>query len=136
MESWKGNRTPSNPQEGYYVGLMNACGYRTKDLEKPVIGIVNSFTDVNPGHRAFRELAGYVKEGVWAAGGTPAEFNVPAPCDGMAQGEGMHFILPSRDLIAGSIQAMASAHGFDGLVFLCSCGQDCARYAHGRCSAQ
>ena len=121
MESWKGNRTPSNPQEGYYVGLMNACGYRTKDLEKPVIGIVNSFTDVNPGHRAFKELVGYVKEGVWAAGGTPAEFNVPAPCDGMAQGEGMHFILPSRDLIAGSIQAMASAHGFDGLVFLCSC---------------
>ena len=118
---WKGNRTPSNPQEGYYVGLMNACGYRTKDLEKPVIGIVNSFTDVNPGHRAFKELVGYVKEGVWAAGGTPAEFNVPAPCDGMAQGEGMHFILPSRDLIAGSIQAMASAHGFDGLVFLCSC---------------
>ena len=117
---WKGNRTPSNPQEGYYVGLMNACGYRTKDLEKPVIGIVNSFTDVNPGHRAFKELVGYVKEGVWAAGGTPAEFNVPAPCDGMAQGEGMHFILPSRDLIAGSIQAMASAHGFDGLVFLCS----------------
>ena len=61
MESWKGNRTPSNPQEGYYVGLMNACGYRTKDLEKPVIGIVNSFTDVNPGHRAFKELVGYVK---------------------------------------------------------------------------
>ena len=121
MESWKGNRTPSNPQEGYYVGLMNACGYRTKDLEKPVIGIVNSFTDVNPGHRAFKELVGYVKEGAWAAGGTPAEGNVPAPCDGMAQGEGMHFILPSRDLIAGSIQAMASAHGFDGLVFLCSC---------------
>ena len=121
MESWKGNRTPSNPQEGYYVGLMNACGYRTKDLEKPVIGIVNSFTDVNPGHRAFKELVGYVKEGVWAAGGTPAEFNVPAPCDGMAQGEGMHFILPSRDLIAGSIEAMVSAHGFDGLVFLCSC---------------
>ena len=121
MESWKGNRSPASPQEGYYVGLMNACGYRTKDLEKPIIGIVNSFTDVNPGHRAFKELVGYVKEGVWAAGGTPAEFNVPAPCDGMAQGEGMHFVLPSRDLIAGSTQAMASAHGFDGLVFLCSC---------------
>ena len=121
MESWKGNRSPASPQEGYYVGLMNACGYRTKDLEKPIIGIVNSFTDVNPGHRAFKELVGYVKEGVWAAGGTPAEFNVPAPCDGMAQGAGMHFVLPSRDLIAGSIQAMASAHGFDGLVFLCSC---------------
>ena len=121
MADFKGVRTPSNPQEAYYVGLMNSCGYRTKDLEKPVIGIVNSYTDVNPGHRPFKELANYVKEGVWAAGGTPAEFNVPAPCDGMAQGEGMHCILPSRDLIAGSIEAMVSAHGFDGLVFLCSC---------------
>ena len=101
MESWKGNRTPSNPQEGYYVGLMNACGYRTKDLEKPVSGIVNSFTDVNPGHRAFKELVGYVKEGVWAAGGTPAEFNVPAPCDGMAQGhDGINYSLASRDTMS------------------------------------
>ena len=121
MENWNGNRNPANAQEGYYVGLMNACGYRTKDLAKPVIGIVNSFTDVNPGHRAFKELVGYVKEGVWAAGGAPAEFNVPAPCDGMAQGQGMHYILPQRDLIAGSIEAMVSAHNFDGLVFLCSC---------------
>ena len=87
MESWKGNRSPASPQEGYYVGLMNACGYRTKDLEKPIIGIVNSFTDVNPSHRAFKELVGYVKEGVWAAGGTPAEFNVPAA---MLVGMGLH----------------------------------------------
>lgn len=121
MNRWNGNRNPQNPQEGYYVGLMNACAYRSKDLDKPVIGIVNSFTDVNPGHRAFKELVGYVKEGVWCAGGTPAEFNVPAPCDGMAQGQGMHCILPARDLIAGSIEAMARAHDFDGLVFLCSC---------------
>lgn len=114
-------RSPNDPQEAYYVGLMNACGYRRKDLEKPVIGIVNSFTDVNPGHRAFGELVRFVKEGVWAAGGTPAEFNVPAPCDGMAQGIGMHYILPERDLIAGSIEGMVNAHSFDGLVFLCSC---------------
>lgn len=121
MDSWKVSRDPGNPQEAYYVGLMNSCGYRIKDLHKPVIGIVNSFTDVNPGHRAFKELVGYVKEGIWAAGGTPGEFNVPAPCDGMAQGPGMHYILPERDLIAGSIEAMVDAHGFDGLVFLCSC---------------
>ena len=121
MEHWKGNRDPNNHQEAYYVGLMNACGYRTKDLYKPVIGIVSSYTDVNPGHRPFRELANFVKEGVWAAGGSPAEFNVPAPCDGMAQGLGMHYILPQRDLIAGSIEAMVNAHSFDGLVFLCSC---------------
>ena len=107
--------------EAYYVGLMNAVGYRKKDLAKPVIGIVNSWNDVNPGHKPFKELAQVVKEGVWAGGGTPAEFTVPAPCDGIAQGEGMHSILPSRDLIAGSIETMVRAHGFDGLVFLCSC---------------
>lgn len=107
--------------EAYYVGLMNACGYRDKDLKKPVIGIVNSWNDVNPGHKALKELVQYVKEGVWAAGGTPAEFNVPAPCDGMAQLRGMQYVLPSRDLIAASIESMVRAHNFDGLVFLCAC---------------
>ncbi|MDR2743845.1 MAG: dihydroxy-acid dehydratase [Desulfovibrio sp.] len=107
--------------EAYYVGLMNSVGYRKKDLKKPVIGIVNSWNDVNPGHKPLRELAQIVREGVWAAGGAPAEFAVPAPCDGIAQGEGMHYILPQRDLIAASINAMVRAHGFDGLVFLCSC---------------
>ena len=107
--------------EAYYIGLMNSVGYRNKDLAKPVIGIVNSWNDVNPGHKPFAQLAGYVKEGIWAAGGTPAEFTVPAPCDGMAQGEGMHYILPQRDLIAASIETMVEAHGFDGLVFLASC---------------
>ena len=107
--------------DAYYVGLMGATGYRDKDLKKPVIGIVNSWNDVNPGHKPFKELVNYVKEGVWAAGGTPAEFTVPAPCDGMAQLIGMQYILPQRDLIAASAEAMIKAHGFDGVVFLCSC---------------
>lgn len=107
--------------EAYYVGLMNACGYRDKDLHKPIIGIVNSWNEVNPGHKPLKELAQYVKEGVWAAGGAPAEFNVPAPCDGMVQLRGMQYVLPSRDLIAGSIETMVRAHNFDGLVFLCAC---------------
>lgn len=111
----------NNPQEAYYVGLMNACGFRTQDLERPVIGIVNSYTDVNPGHKPLRELAQAVREGILLAGATPAEFNIPAPCDGMAQGGGMHYILPQRDLIAGSIESMVRANKFDGLVFLCSC---------------
>ncbi|MDY3280897.1 dihydroxy-acid dehydratase [Dysosmobacter sp.] len=107
--------------DAYYTGLMGAVGYRKKDLGKPVIGIVNSWNDVNPGHKPFKELVNHVKEGVWAAGGTPAEFTVPAPCDGMAQLLGMQYILPQRDLIAASAEAMAKAHAFDGLVFLCSC---------------
>ena len=107
--------------EAYFLGLMSSSGYRKKDIAKPIIGIVNSFTDVNPGHKPFAELVKYVKEGIWAAGGTPAEFGVPGPCDGMAQGSGMHYILPQRDLIAASAEAMVSAHGFDGLVFMGSC---------------
>ena len=116
-----GNHDTQDPTQAYYVGLMSSCGYGEKDLNKPVIGIVNSYTEANPGHKPLRELAQHVAEGVWAAGGTPAEFNVPAPCDGMAQGLGMHYILPSRDLIAGAAECMARAHDFDGLVFLCSC---------------
>ena len=115
------NHVIGDQTQGYFIGLMQACGYREKDLRKPVIGIVNSYTEANPGHRPLRELARYVSEGIWAAGGAPSEFNVPAPCDGMAQGAGMHYILPSRDLIAGAAESMARAHDFDGLVFLCSC---------------
>ncbi len=110
-----------NIADGYYEGLMNAAGYRSKDLKKPVIGVVNSWNDVNPGHKPFKELVDYVKEGIWAAGGAPAEFGVPAPCDGMAQLRGMQYVLPQRDLIAASVEAMAEAHSFDGMVFLCSC---------------
>ncbi|MGD9666987.1 MAG: dihydroxy-acid dehydratase [Synergistaceae bacterium] len=115
-----GERSEDRTQ-AYYVGLMNSCGYRDKDIRKPIIGIVNSFTDVNPGHKPFGELAKYVKEGVWCAGGTPAEFCVPAPCDGMTHGVGMHSVLPIRDLLAASIEAMVNAHQFDALVFMCSC---------------
>lgn len=107
--------------EAYYSGLMSSCGFRRKDIDKPIIGIVNSWTDVNPGHEPLAKLAGHVREGIWSNGGAPAEFNVPAPCDGMAQGSGMHYVLVQRDLIASSIESMVKAHGFDGLVFLCSC---------------
>ncbi|MHB8909558.1 MAG: dihydroxy-acid dehydratase [Syntrophales bacterium] len=112
---------PEDITEAYYRGLMHSVGYRRKDLDKPQIAVVNSWTDVNPGHQPLRELAQRVKEGIWAAGGSPSEFGVPAPCDGMAQGLGMHYILPQRDLIAGSIEAMVGAHGFEGVVMLGSC---------------
>lgn len=107
--------------EAYYRGLMHSVGYRQVDLEKPQIAVVNSWTEVNPGHLPLKDLSGRVKEGIWAAGGSPGEFNVPAPCDGMAQGQGQRFILPQRDLICASIEAMVRAHGFQGLVMLASC---------------
>ena len=107
--------------ETYYIGLMSALGNRSSDIAKPQIAIVNSWTDVNPGHKPLADLALHVKEGVWAAGGNPGEFCVPAPCDGIAQGDGQHYILPQRDLIAASVEAMVKSHGFDGMVMLCSC---------------
>ena len=112
---------PEDITEAYYRGLMQSAGFRTSDLSKPVIAVVNSWTEANPGHLPFDRLAKHVKEGVWAAGGTPVEINFPAPCDGIAQGEGMHFILPQRDLIAASVEAMVKAHGFQGMVMLASC---------------
>lgn len=119
MEKSRGR--PEEITEAYYRGLMHSVGYRKQDLEKPIIGVVNSWTDVNPGHFLFDRLAKNVKEGIWAAGGAPAEFSVPAPCDGIAQGPGMHYILPQRDLIAASVEGMVKAHGFQGLVMLASC---------------
>ncbi|MDR1048824.1 MAG: dihydroxy-acid dehydratase [Synergistaceae bacterium] len=115
------HRQPKDMTEAYFCGLMHSVGYRQSDLDKPQIAIVNSWTDVNPGHKPLAELAKAVREGIWAAGGNPAEFSVPAPCDGMAQGAGMHYILPQRDLIAGSVESMVKAHSFDGLVMLASC---------------
>ena len=116
----RGNRK-DDATEAYYVGLMGASGYRNKDLSNPVIGVVNSWSDGNPGHKPFKYMAESIKEGIWAAGGTPVEFGVPSPCDGNGQGEGMHYILPQRDLIAASIEAMANSQGYDGMVFMCSC---------------
>ena len=113
---------PGDMTEAYYRGLMSSVGYRREDLLKPQIAVVNSWTEVNPGHQPLRELAARVKEGVWAAGGCPGEFNTPAPCDGMAQGPGQRYILPQRDLIAASVEAMVSAHGFQAMVMLASCG--------------
>ena len=106
----------------YYVGIMESCGYRNSDLGKPVIGIANSWSEANPGHKPLRDLCQSVKEGIWAAGGTPVEFGIPSPCDSHGQGDiGMHSILPQRDLIAASTEAMANSQGYDGMVFLCSC---------------
>jgi dihydroxy-acid dehydratase len=96
-------------------------GVQDADFSKPLIGIVNSWSEVNPGHFHLRQLADWVKQGVREAGGAPAEFNTIAACDGIAQGRGMHFILPMRDVIAASIELMVSANRFDGLVMLCNC---------------
>lgn len=119
------NQRSSNMLDGlsgaYPRSIYKAMGYEDKDFKKPLIGIVNSWTEANPGHVHLRKLSEHVKNGVWSNGGMPVEFNTIAPCDGIAQGKGMHHILPSRDIICASIELMVEANQFDGLVMLCSC---------------
>lgn len=104
-------------------GIFGGLGLEKSDLShRPVIGIVNSFTNINPGHAHLDKVAEAVKEGVIQAGGTAFEFNTPAPCDATSCGlETMKYILPQRDLIADSIEMMVRCNSFDGLVFLSSC---------------
>ncbi len=102
--------------------LFHAMGYSDEDLEKPLIGIVNAFNEIIPGHMHLREIAQAVKLGVAAAGGTPIEFPAIGICDGIAMGhDGMKYPLASRELICDSIEAMANGHAFDGLVMIPNC---------------
>ena len=102
--------------------LLRADGFTQWELQRPIIGIANSFNEIIPGHIMLDRLAQAVKAGVYAAGGTPIEFNTIGVCDGIAMNhEGMKYSLPSRELIADSIEIMAMAHPFDGLVLLSSC---------------
>ncbi len=102
--------------------VFKAMGYSDKDLDKPIIGIANSWNELVPGHFNLRQLADYVKRGIYAAGGTAVEFGFIAACDGTAQGnDGMRYILPSRELIANDLEVMAECHQLDGIVMLGSC---------------
>jgi dihydroxy-acid dehydratase len=102
--------------------LLYALGCTPADMEKPFIGIVNSFTEISPGHAHLRQIADAVKTGVFAAGGVPFEFNTIAVCDGIAMNHpGMKYSLPSRQLIADSVEIMAEGHQFDALVFIPNC---------------
>lgn len=102
--------------------LYKSMGFTGEQLSKPIIAIANSYTNATSGHFVLKQLCESVKEGIIKAGGTPMEFSTVAPCDGIAEGhEGMRYILPTRDLIASSIECMVRAHRFDGLVLLGSC---------------
>jgi dihydroxy-acid dehydratase len=102
--------------------LLRALGLNSQDIEKPFIGIANSWTETVPGHIHLDRLGAEVKRGVAGAGGTPFEFNTIGICDGLAMGHaGMHASLPSRELVADSVELMARAHGFDAMVLIASC---------------
>jgi dihydroxy-acid dehydratase len=102
--------------------LLYALGCTPADMKKPFIGVVNSYTDIVPGHTHLKDIAVAVKEGIREGGGVPFEFNTIAVCDGIAMNhEGMKYSLPSRELIADSVEIMVRAHAFDALVFITNC---------------
>jgi len=104
----------------YARGLYHACG--VNDIEgRPLVGLANSWSQMVPGHLHLDRLAEAVADGVRAAGGTPRIFNTMALCDGICQGAGMHAVLPSRDVVAASVELTARAYGLDALVCLASC---------------
>ena len=99
--------------------LFKSMGYSDTDLDRPLIGIANSWNRLVPGHYNLKQVAEYATQGILQAGGTPVEFGVLAACDGIANGhEGMRYILPSRELVAGSLETMVQAHRLDGIVLL------------------
>ena len=119
---WRSKEILARPNWSMNRALYKSMGYSDYDLDRPLVGIANSWNRVVPGHYNLNLVSDYVKQGIYQAGGTPVEFGVIAPCDGIAQAhEGMHFILPSRDLIANDIEIMIQAHRLDALVLLGSC---------------
>ncbi len=102
--------------------LLKAVNLDDQDLDRPIIAIANSWNEFNPGHYHLKKLAESVKIGVWQAGGLPLEFNHFAPCDGLADGSpGGYRILPSRDIIAASIELMVESQRVDGIIALSTC---------------
>jgi len=102
--------------------LLHATGVTPDQMEKPFVGVCSSFTDLVPGHVGMRSLERKIEWGVCAGGGVPFLFSVPAICDGIAMGHsGMHYSLPSRELIADLIESIVQAHALDGIVLLTNC---------------
>ena len=121
----RSQRILRRPDWSIQRAVFRSMGYSDYDLERPLVGIANSWNRVVPGHYNLQLVAEYVKQGVLQAGGTPVEFGLIAACDGIAQGHvGMHYILPTRELIANDVEMMVGAHRLDGVVLLGSCDKN------------
>ena len=118
----KSNAIKIGVEKAPHRSLLKAMGYTDNQIAKPIIGIVNSFNEIAAGHIHLNSIARAVKDGVLASGGTPVEFNAIGVCDGLSMGHiGMRYSLPSREIIADSVECMVRAHAFDALVFIPSC---------------
>lgn len=102
--------------------LLFATGIPKSEMKKPFIGVATSFTDIIPGHIGMRDLERFIEKGIHTGGGYPFFFGIPGICDGIAMGHtGMHYSLPSRELIADMVESITQAHQLDGLVLLTNC---------------
>ncbi|MFB0521400.1 MAG: dihydroxy-acid dehydratase, partial [Desulfatiglandales bacterium] len=114
--------TPDVPQ--YYIrrALMKSMGFDDEDLEKPLVAIANTWNEILPGSYHLDRLGQAVKRGIQEAGGMATIFNVMAPCDGQGAGNvGFKYLLPSRDLIAASVEMMSEHASYDALVMIGTC---------------
>lgn len=111
-------------ENGFARSLYKSMGYSDDDLTdgRPMIGIANSWNTLVPGHYNLNQISEAVKKGIYRAGGTALEFGIIAACDGIAMGHtGMHYILPSREIICNAVETCIEAHRLDGVVLLASC---------------
>lgn len=122
FKDYRSGELTNGIERSAHRSLLYSTGMDEEDLKKPLIAIVNSFTEMVPGHIHLREIADFVKQGVSEAGGITRELNTIAICDGICQGhKGMSYPLPSREIIADSIEYMIEAHQFDAMVMLPGC---------------
>ncbi len=118
----KSDRIKKGLERAPHRSLLFATGITRSELNKPMIGVATSFTDLIPGHIGMRDLERFIEKGVHAGGGWPFFFGLPGICDGIAMGHsGMHYSLPSRELIADMVESVSMANAFDGLVLLTNC---------------
>ncbi len=119
---YRSDKVKKGIERAPHRALLRACGLSDEDFDKPLIGIANSYIDIIPGHVHLREFVEPIKEEVRKLGGVPIEFNVIGVDDGIAMGhEGMHYSLPSRELIADSIETVVNAHQLDALICIPNC---------------
>lgn len=119
---FRSDKVKKGTERAPHRALLRACGLSDEDFDKPLIGIANSYIDIIPGHVHLREFVQPIKEEVRKAGGVPIEFNVIGVDDGIAMGHyGMHYSLPSRELIADSIETVVEAHQLDALICVPNC---------------
>jgi dihydroxy-acid dehydratase len=118
----RSNQVKSGIERAPHRALLKACGYTHREIDRPLVGIANSANTVIPGHVHLNTLSEAVKAGIYMAGGTPVEFGVIGVCDGIAMNHvGMKYSLGSRELIADSVEVMATAHGLDAMVMIPNC---------------